>query len=564
MKQLYLVILVAFSPLLIFSQQFDRSIVWGGTQADNASRILMDSNGDFICAGTYSGNSDFPQGTLNGYGFQDVFITKTASDGTPIWQMGIGGSNTDQMSSIAIDAANNIWIAGRFQSSIDLDPGPASTILSANPSQGLDGFIAKYNGTDGSLMQFFNISAGGVIDIRSIQINEEGDIFIAGQFAQTVDFDFGPGTNEVSSNLNSGDGFVARYNSSMQLQWVNAIGSMTPAIDYFSDVKLSPDGSLYVTGLLGGMADIDPGAGQTLLNAAIDAVLIRYSQLDGSLSWGFILGGNSVDVGTSLMITEEMDVVLVGSLNSSSMDVDPGPASFLLSKSGSSASPFMAKYSSNAELLDAIILGGSSTTSASINKVMPGFGNSILVLGSFEGSLDINPDLSSDEILNSEGGSNDAFIVQYSNAWELERFLHITGPGDEILNDAASSGIYVYGAAQFNEGCRPNAEDTASVELKSSGFDAAILVWNMNPEVLTISDNPQKEFTVYPNPASSVINISVNILPQRLLAIDMQGRVHILNNQNSSFDISSLSQGLYVIELTTSEGQIHRTKLLKH
>ena len=205
----------------------------------------------------------------------------------------------------------------------------------------------------------------------------------------------------------------------MQLQWVNAIGSMTPAIDYFSDVKLSPDGSLYVTGLLGGMADIDPGAGQTLLNAAIDAVLIRYSQLDGSLSLGFILGGNSVDVGTSLMITEEMDVVLVGSLNSSSMDVDPGPASFLLSKSGSSASPFMAKYSSNAELLDAIIFGGSSTTSASINKVMPGFGNSILVLGSFEGSLDINPDLSSDEILNSEGGSNDAFIVQYSNAWEL-------------------------------------------------------------------------------------------------------------------------------------------------
>jgi len=86
----------------------------------------------------------------------------------------------------------------------------------------------------------------------------------------------------------------------------------------------------------------------------------------------------------------------------------------------------------------------------------------------------------------------------------------------------------------------------------------------MNPEVLSISDNQQKEFIVYPNPASSVINISGNNLPLRLQAIDMQGRVHILNNQNSSFDISSLSQGLYVIELTASDGQIHRTKLLKH
>jgi hypothetical protein len=564
LKHLYLVIFVAFLPLLIFAQQFDRSIVWGGMQADNASRILMDNNGDFICAGTYSGNSDFPLGILTGYGFQDVFITKTASDGTPIWQMGIGGSSTDQMSSIAIDAANNIWIAGRFQSSIDLDPGPESTILNANPSAALDGFIAKYSGTDGSLIQFFNLSAGGVIDIRSIQINDDNEIFLAGQFAQTVDFDFGPASHEVTSNLNSGDGFVAKYNSNMQLQWVNPIGSMTPAIDYFSDIKLSPDGSLYVTGLLGGMSDVDPGAGQTILNAAIDAVLIRYSQSDGSLSWGFILGGNSVDVGTSLMITDDMDVVLVGSLNSSSMDVDPSPASFILSKSGSLASPFIAKYSSSAELLDAIILGGSLTTSASINKVMPGFGNSILVLGSFEGTLDIDPGLNSDEILISEDGSNDAFIIQYTHSWELERFLHITGPGDEILNDAVFSGIYVYGAAQFNDYCRPNAEDTTTVELKSSGFDAAIFVWNMNPEVLSLSDSQEKDLTVYPNPASSVINISENIVPQSIQAIDMQGRVHVLNNQNSTCDISGLSQGLYVIELTATDGQIHRAKVLKY
>ncbi|MEX1188264.1 MAG: T9SS type A sorting domain-containing protein [Bacteroidia bacterium] len=564
MNKLYITILGIILPAFLFSQQFDRSVVWGGAQADNASRILIDSNGDFICAGTYTGNSDFPSGQLLGYGFQDVFLTKTASDGSAIWQIGIGGNSTDQPSAIAIDGNNNIWLAGRFQSNIDINPGPTSTILTADPSSGLDGFIAKYNGTDGSLLQFYNISAGGIIDIRGIQISEAGDIFLAGQFAQTVDFDFGASAHQVTSNVNSGDGFVARYNSDMELQWVNTIGSFTPAIDYFSDIKLSPDGSLYVTGLLGGNADINPGSGQTILEAAIDAVLIRYSQLDGSLSWGLTLGGNSVELGVSLMVTEELDILLVGNLNSASMDVDPGPGSFLLSKTGTAAAPFIIRYSAEAEFLNALILGGSSTNSASINKVLPGFGNSILVLGSFSGSLDINPSLSTQELLVSQNGSDDAFIAQYSVNWELDRFLHITGEGDEVLNDGAISGIYLYGALQFNDSCKPSSSDTTTVPLKSAGFDAAILVWNMNPEVLTVEPSPERNIEIYPNPAGSFIQVSgVNSIGN-LQAFDMQGIVVVLSNNSGQIDISSLTRGIYMLEITSAEGETFFKKLVKN
>ena len=555
MNKNYLLFIAIVLPVLIYAQQFDRSIVWGGIQADNAAHIEIDESGDIICSGTFTGNAHFPIGTINGEGFQDIFVTKSNSDGSPIWEITIGGANTDQVLAMNLDPDGTIWLAGRFQGAIDLNPGSGLTVISANPSGNIDGFLAKYSGVDGSLLQSYNITDGGILDIRSIQTNDQGDVFIAGQFLQTVDFDLGPGQHELSSTLNSADGFVAKYNSEMELQWVNQVGSFTPAIDYFSDLKLSPDGSLYVTGLIGGNADIDPGNGTVMVNAAIDAVLIRYSQFDGSLSWGFNLGGNSIEIGVSLLISEDLEVLLTGTFNSNSMDVDPGPGSFIISKLGSDASPFITRYSSDGDLVSAVVLEATANSTASINKLIPGFGNTIIALGNFNGSIDIDLRTDSDELLVSENGSTDGFVAQYESNWELDKLIHIGGEGDEIINDGVLSGIYLNAACQFNNTCKPNIDDTATVALKSSGFDASILVWNMLPTVLNVQNQSQNnELVIFPNPANNFISIKPKSLDSDIIIWDVEGRLIMRSKAMGNINISHLESGIYLVEETSIKG----------
>jgi hypothetical protein len=552
-------ILILFFPFTVISQEYDQGIVWGGQQADNASRVVLDNSGDIICSGTYTGTSTFPGGSLSGFGFQDIFITKTSSDGSPIWQIGIGGANIDQSSALAVDANGDIFIAGRFQSSIDLDPSPVVQSLTSSASGALDGFIAKYSGIDGALMQYWDITSGGIIDIRSIAIDDNGDIFLAGQFTQTVDFNFGPGTTSITSFLNSGDGFVARYSSSMNLAWVNPIASNTPAIDYLSDVKLSADGSLYVTGLLGGTADIDPGVGQTNLVGAIDAVLIRYAKNTGSLLWGFVLGGNSIDLGLALYVTEEMDIVLTGSLNSGSMDVDPGPASVMLAKTSSSSSPFIARYTANREFVNASVFAGSAGLVASVSKLLPGLGNTIIATGIFSGSINVGLEGDSEMLVSD---STDSFVAQYNADWTLDRFIHIGGSGDQILNDAAISGNHLYGAAQINALCRPNLPSTFGISPVSSGYDATLLSWNMVPIVLATESTASQDIKAFPNPcveSFTIVGLKAN---DQLRAINMQGKSTFLNNQQGKVDVSFLPVGLYVIEIM-SAGKPNYTKIIK-
>ena len=553
-------ILFLFLPLTVVSQEFDFGIVWGGQQSDNASRIVVDNSGDLICSGTYTGTSEFPGGTLAGFGFQDVFITKTSSDGNPIWQIGIGGSNTDQSSAIAVDANGDVYVSGRFQGSIDLDPSSAIQSLNSSPPGSLDGFLAKYSGADGSLLNYWDITSGGVMDIRSIAIDENGDIFLAGQFSQTVDFNFGVGTSSLTSFLNSGDGFVARYSSAMNLAWVNPVASNTPAIDYLSDVKLSPDGSLYVTGLLGGTADVDPGVGQTNLVGAIDALLVRYAKNTGALLWGFVLGGNSIDLGVALHVTEEMDIVITGSLNSSSMDVDPGPNSVLLAKTGNSSAPFIARYSSDKTFINASVYLGSADLNATVTKLIPGLGSTIIAIGSFNGSIDI--DLG-DGVETLVSDSTDSFVAQFTADFSLDRFIHIGGAGDQILNDAAAFGTNLYGSVQINGNCRPNMPSNVSVGLVSSGYDAAILAWNLMPVVLTTDISASQDVKAFPNPCINSFSLEGLSTEASISLINMQGQRWNIQANAAQFDVSALALGFYIVEISQN-GNLSYSKLIKN
>lgn len=531
---------------MLFSQQFEWGQAFGGNQNDNAQRISPGPAGSIFVVGNFIGPAIFSSTTLVGYGFQDVYLARYSATGQLVWAKAIGGAGTDQVSAIETDLQGNIWVSGRFTGSIDLDPNEGSTVINSAPANALDGFLAKFNGDDGSLLDHRDISAGGTLDIRSIKIDPSDESFyIGGQYANTVDFDFGPFTQNRTSFVTSGDCFVAKYSSSLAFGWANTFGSVNPAIDFVSSIALSTDGSVYCTGLLGGTTDIDPGVGTTNLTCATDAFLIKYNQSNGALAWGFNLGANSIEVGTAVMVNPDNEVILTGTMNSASFDADPGFGTTTISSNGISSAPFLLHYGSNATLIRNYVTEGLTGLVATISALEYSAANEIIVAGSFTGTIKFPTDTGYYQI--SSGDSADAFIAFFNHDFLMVNFNLIGGPNSQTANDVKLTGTILHLAGQLDGATNPGSGALNPVIPVSSGNEGFVFQYNLNPT--SVDRFVKQEVLVYPNPTQSWIQIEANSFKSADL-FDLNGRL-ILKSNSRLINSAHLEKGIYLLSIST-------------
>ena len=178
--------------------QWVRSI--GGHNGDLGTSIITDQNGDVIISGKFAGVTDFDPGPevfeLDPNGQWNGFLQKLTTDGAFIWAKAFFGDMAGQLTDLSLDQNNNIYAAGGFEGTVDLDPGPAT--LEAVSTGQTDSYFMKLTG-NGELL--WALPYGGEShDIASaIAIDFEGSIYQTGMFFGTMDFDPGPGVELDSS-----------------------------------------------------------------------------------------------------------------------------------------------------------------------------------------------------------------------------------------------------------------------------------------------------------------------------------------------------------------------------
>ena len=100
---------------------FSWSKPYGNNLLDEGRSVATDASGNVISVGTYSNQAIVGSDTLKGdfrQGNADVMIIKTDSLGTAFWARTITGSNVENVRSVATDASGNIYVAGSFQGTI--------------------------------------------------------------------------------------------------------------------------------------------------------------------------------------------------------------------------------------------------------------------------------------------------------------------------------------------------------------------------------------------------------------------------------------------------------------
>jgi hypothetical protein len=190
------------------------SFLWvkhfAGNDQEFGGSFGFDSSGDIYANGRFGGTCDFDPGSgifnLTSSGSTDVFIVKLSSAGNFIWAKKVGGTNSDDAYSIAVDPSGVSYSTGEFRATVDFDPGNGIfNMVSAGSS---DCFVMTLD-AQGNFSWAKRV--GGQISDVGLDIMSDGggNVYTTGRFSSTADFDPGPGITNLTS-FGGNDSFVLK------------------------------------------------------------------------------------------------------------------------------------------------------------------------------------------------------------------------------------------------------------------------------------------------------------------------------------------------------------------
>jgi hypothetical protein len=420
--------------------------VMGGSSDDYGTSLELDANGGIYLTGHFISIADFDPSSgvanLISSGSNDIFLAKYDSNGNYLWAKKIGGSNDNFVTSLGLDSNNNVCLIGNFKGTMDFDP--SSGVANLTSSGVNDLFLAKYD-VNGSYQWAKKIGTTSDEEITALELDASGNLYITGNFVNTLDFDPSSGIANLTSS-GSIDIFLAKYNVNGDYVWAKSIGGTSD--DKSNSVVMDSSGNLFITGFFKNTADFDPSAAVANLTSlgGRDIFLAKYNS-NGDYLWAQGIEGGFVAQGNSLALDNIGNVYITGYFEYTS-DFDPSSGVANLTSMGLK-DVFLAKYSTNGNYLWANAIGGSSDDNA--NSLVIDSNGSVNVVGSFKEDVDFDSS-SSVEILSAPSNTINCFVGKYNSSGVYENAIKIGGYskteyGDsgEVIATDSNGNIYVSG-----------------------------------------------------------------------------------------------------------------------
>jgi hypothetical protein len=434
----------------------------GSSGSDYGKALTTDAAGNVYAAGYFNGTVDFDPGvgsvTRSASGISDLYLAKYDANGSFVWVTTMGGPGAEMPYNVTVDAAGNSYLAGYLSAGATC----GSTSLLANAGR-RDAFVAKFD-VAGSCI--WAVTAGGAEDdeARGFAVDAAGNVYMAGMFQGTGDFDPGTGTRMLSS-AGAEDIFLAKYTSAGALVWGHALGGT--GTDEAMALAIDAGGNVYLGGFFSGTVDFDPGVStRSLVSAGGGDIALAKFDASGHLQWADAMGGPQLDlINIGEVVVDQQGSVTISGQMRATVDLDPGPAIQSVTSAGSS-DVFVARYAqSDGRYLSAFRFGGVGMDGSHALRV-DAAGN-VYVAGWITGRVDLDPG-SGERILvgTSTGGGTDVFVAKFtssgtlawasavlSNASGAAAFGMATGVGIGANASVWITGRF-YGTADFSAGAR--------------------------------------------------------------------------------------------------------------
>ncbi|HYE80502.1 MAG TPA: hypothetical protein VEI97_21210 [bacterium] len=391
---------------------------------------------------TFTGYANDPLHTGTGGNQLAPLSGVVGSIGISTFVRGIGGGLGELGRCMTTDSSGNIIIAGDFRSNMDFDPGPGTAMRSSAGQ--VDTYVVKFNAAG----EFQWVTTWGGIDYDeafSLDTDSAGNVYVAARWAQTVDFDPGPGTDSRTS-AGGYDCAAMKLDPNGNRVWCSTWGG--PGNDKTQGVAFA-SGSPHFAGGFNGTCDFDPGPGtqfRTSNGGSDDSFILKLDAAVGGYLTVVVLGNGASDYIEDIRSDPNGNLISSGVFQTT-MDFDPGPG--VQNRTAAGFSPFLLK-------LDGTALGYQWVAALSVSSSLglTFHGLAIDAAGatylsseySFGSDLDAGPGVAPPPAV---AGATDAFVVKYDAAGNFVWGVTYGGTGTDIGRGVASDGTSVYVGGEF-------------------------------------------------------------------------------------------------------------------
>lgn len=401
---------------LIWVKFFSQMMISNNSGAFCKPKAVVYKNGYVYVTGFFTGAIDFdPNGnevSLGGY--SNCFICKLSSNGDFQWVDSFGSAGSEPQD---LDVAPNgdIAITGEMLSQFYFAGQPLNYTVEK------DIFIVKYDplGTE-QWGQSFGSAFSSDEEGNSLKFLSDNSLVIVGTFRNTIDFNYGPSVNNLSSNGGS-DAFLLMLNNSGG--FLNACSFGAANSDLGEAVTVDNQNNIILTGMKYGNVDFNPNAGVFNLNGLGSNAFICKLQSDFQFIWAKEFESSSVTKGLSIFCDNTNNIYSTGTAYGT-IDFDPSPASSYILSTTYGSNLFFSKLSAFGNFQYAGLVNNSNSSfevgtygyNIEPTRILSS-SNSIYISGTFKGNYDFNPDMNIVNNINSSVtqtgiGSQTAFILK--------------------------------------------------------------------------------------------------------------------------------------------------------
>lgn len=173
----------------------------GGRRNDAANALDIDQDGNVYVTGYFVGQMNVLTPTLTSRGDRDAYVIKYNNNLSPQWAVSGGTTKNDEATAISVDNIGSVYTTGTITGLAEFGAFGAGRVGKT------DMYIAQFNANNGSSLNVVSFPTPSDFEsLRGIATNEDGNIFVTGDFRDNDIISVNPVTNNGGR-----DAFVAKF-----------------------------------------------------------------------------------------------------------------------------------------------------------------------------------------------------------------------------------------------------------------------------------------------------------------------------------------------------------------
>ncbi len=289
----------------------DGNLLWsrtyGGTNDDRAEKLIQTKDGGYVMVG-YSRSND--EDATTNEGLQDYWIVKVDTQGELEWEKNFGFAGIDRAYSVVETLEGGFFISGFMDVTASDGKGNEDGSRQGTRLSATEHGVGEYWGIklDDSGKMLWRRYFGGSNNDRSYDVlqTKEGDFLMVGS-SESIDFD-------VTDSKGSYDFWVLKVSADGDLIWQKSFGGSEADIAYAITETVDNN---YI--IVGDARSADGSVTDAKGNADLWAIKING---DGNLLWEKSFGGTKFDTGRDIFRLRDGNFFITGNSRSNDMDVD--------------------------------------------------------------------------------------------------------------------------------------------------------------------------------------------------------------------------------------------------